>query len=63
MVSNGEIYHLAFNISDELLRKGFQPSRVAIRDHLKELNKQDLPREEMEKRAKEWAIETYTKKS
>jgi hypothetical protein len=55
MLSNGEIYHLSFNVHDEYLRKGFQVPIVELRDYLKELNKQEIPEPELEEKAREWA--------
>ncbi len=62
MASNGEIYHLAFNIHDELMKKGMQVTTVEIRDYLTELNKQDMPLADMEKKAREAAMEMHNKK-
>ncbi len=62
MASNGEIYHLAFNLHDELMKKGIQVTTVEIRDYLTELNKQDMSLEDMEKKAREAAMEIHNKK-
>ena len=62
MLSNGEIYHLAFNIHDELMKKGIQVTTVEIRDYLKELNEQGMSLADMEKKAREAAIEIHNKK-
>ena len=62
MASNGEIYHLAFNLHDELMKKGMQVTTVEIRDYLKELNTQGMSLAEMEKKAREVAIEIHDKK-
>ena len=55
MLSNGEIYHMAFSLHEEFLRKGFQVGIIELRDHLKELNKQDTPKPELEEKARQWA--------
>ncbi len=57
MLSNGEIYHMAFNLHDEFLKKGIQVPVVELRDHLKELNEKDLSKPELEEKAREWARE------
>lgn len=59
MLSNGEIYHLAFSLHEEFLKKRRQVPLVGLRDYLKELNKQGLTKPEMEERAREWAREKY----
>lgn len=61
MVSNGEIYHLAFQVNEELIKQGKHPSVVEIRDYLKELNKQGLSLEDMKNKAVEMAREKYKK--
>jgi hypothetical protein len=61
MLSNGEIYHLAFRLHEEFLRKGYQVGLVELRDYLKELNKQDLPKPEIEDKARRWAEEKRKK--
>jgi hypothetical protein len=61
MLSNGEIYHMAFRLWEEVLRGRGQLSVVELRDHLKELNRQDLPKEQLEAKAREW-IREKTKK-
>ncbi len=62
MASNGEIYHLAFNLHDELMKKGMQVTTVEIRDYLTELNTQGMSLAEMEKKAREAAMEIHDKK-
>jgi dihydroxyacetone kinase len=62
MASNGEIYHMAFNLHDELMKKGMQVTTVEIRDYLTELNTQGMSLAEMEKKAREAAIEIHDKK-
>jgi hypothetical protein len=57
MLSNGEIYHMAFRLREEFLKKGYQAGLVELRDYLKELNKRDMPKQEMEEKAREWAEE------
>ncbi len=57
MLSNGEIYHMAFKLWEEMSREHWQLSVVELRDHLKELNKQDLSKEELEAKAREWIKE------
>jgi len=54
MLSNGEIYHMAFRLWEEVVRERKQLSVVELRDYLKELNEQDLSKEEIEKKAREW---------
>jgi|GEM_PF-5710927 len=54
MLSNGEIYHLAFSIREEYMKKGGQVPVVELRDYLKELNAKDMPKREMEEKAREW---------
>ena len=54
MLSNGEIYHMAFQLWEEVIREHKQLSVVELRDYLKELNKQDLSKEEIEKKARDW---------
>ncbi len=54
MLSNGEIYHMAFQLWEETVRERWQLSVVELRDHIKELNKQDLSKEQIEKKAREW---------
>jgi len=54
MLSNGEIYHMAFRLWEETLREHKQVSVVELRDYLKELNKQDLSKQDMENKAREW---------
>lgn len=61
MLSNGEIYHLAFRLHEEFLRKGYQVGLVELRDHLRELNKRDMPKPDMEEKAREWAEEKKKK--
>lgn len=61
MLSNGEIYHMAFNLHDEFLKKGIQVPVVVLRDHLKELNKKDLGKPELEEKAREWIREKIKK--
>ncbi len=62
MASNGEIYHLAFNLHDELMKKGMQVTTVEIRDYLTELNTQGMSLAEMEKKVREAAMEIHDKK-
>jgi hypothetical protein len=62
MASNGEIYHLAFNLHDELMKKDIQVTTVELRDCLKELNKQGMSLADMEKKAREAAMEIHNKK-
>jgi hypothetical protein len=62
MASNGEIYHLAFNLHDELMKKGIQVTTVEMRDYLKELNGQGMSLADMEKKAREAAMEIHNKK-
>jgi hypothetical protein len=57
MLSNGEIYHMAFQLWEDVHREHKQLSVVALRDHLKELNKQDLSKEQIEAKAREWIRE------
>ena len=57
MLSNGEIYHIAFRLWEEVLRKHGQLSVVELRAYLKELNKQDLSKEKIEEKAREWMKE------
>ena len=54
MLSNGEIYHMAFRLWEEVVREHKQLSVVELRDYLKELNKQDLSKQDMESKAREW---------
>jgi hypothetical protein len=61
MLSNGEIYHLAFGIRDGYMKKGIQVPVVALRDYLKELNAKDMPKPEMEEKAREWVKEKMKK--
>jgi hypothetical protein len=62
MASNGEIYHLAFDLHDELMKKGMKVTTVEIRDYLKELNAQGISLADMEKKAREAAVEIHNKK-
>jgi dihydroxyacetone kinase len=62
MASNGEIYHLAFNLHDELMKKGMQVTTVEIRDYLTDLNTQGMSLADMEKKAREAAMEIHDKK-
>jgi dihydroxyacetone kinase len=62
MASNGEIYHLAFDLHDELMKKGMQVTTVEIRDYLTDLNAQGMSLADMEKKAREAAIEIHDKK-
>lgn len=57
MLSNGEIYHMAFRLWEEVVREHKQLPVVELRDHLKELNKQNLSKEQMEEKAREWIKE------
>ncbi|BAI60670.1 hypothetical protein MCP_0598 [Methanocella paludicola SANAE] len=57
MLSNGEIYHMAFRLWEEVIKKHKQLSVVELRDHLKELNRQDMPQEQLEEKAREWIKE------
>jgi hypothetical protein len=57
MLSNGEIYHMAFILWEEMFRQGKQVSVVALRDHLKEINGQGLSKQEMEEKARQWIKE------
>jgi hypothetical protein len=61
MLSNGEIYHMAFNLWEETLKKGAQLSVVELRDHLKELNTRDLSKQEIETKARDWIMEKTKK--
>jgi hypothetical protein len=61
MLSNGEIYHMAFRLWDEVIRRNKQLSVVELRDYIKELNQQDMPKEQLEEKAREW-IREKTKK-
>jgi len=61
MPSNGEIYHMAFRLWEEVLREHKQLSVVELRDYLKELNKQGLSKEQMEEEGREWAKEKTKK--
>ncbi len=54
MLSNGEIYHMAFRLWEEVVREHKQLSVVELRDYLRELNKQGLSKEQMEEKAREW---------
>ena len=54
MASNGEIYHLALDLHDEMMRKGIQVSTVELRDYLREQNKEGMSKQELEKIAREW---------
>jgi hypothetical protein len=62
MASNGEIYHLAFKIRNELLKNGIQMPLIEIRDALKGMNEKNIPFEEMEKKLIEISKEKYVKK-
>ena len=57
MLSNGEIYHMAFMLWEEVVREHKQLSVVDLRNYLKELNKQDLSKGQMEEKAREWIKE------
>jgi hypothetical protein len=57
MLSNGEIYHMAFKLWEEAVREHRQLSVVELRNYMKELNKQELSKQEMEERAREWIKE------
>jgi hypothetical protein len=61
MLSNGEIYHMAFKLQEEFLRKGSRIGLVELRNYLKQLNKQDMSKPEMEEKAREWADEKKKK--
>jgi hypothetical protein len=61
MASNGEIYHLAFNLHDEMMKKGMQVTTVEIRDYLKEQNKEGATKQELEAKAREWLNEKIKK--
>lgn len=61
MLSNGEIYHLAFKLHEEFIKNGMQVSVVQLRDHLRELNRQGLGKPELEEKAREWAKEKKKK--
>ena len=61
MASNGEIYHLAFNLHDEMMKKGMQVITVEIRDYLKEINKEATTKQELEAKAREWLNEKIKK--
>lgn len=61
MLSNGEIYHMAFRLWEEVLKRHEQLSVVELRDYIKELNRQDTPKEQLEEKAREW-IREKTKK-
>ncbi len=57
MLSNGEIYHMAFQLWEDVHRERKQLSVVELRNYLKELNKQDMPKEQLEAKAREWINE------
>ncbi|HTY90261.1 MAG TPA: hypothetical protein VMC84_03715 [Methanocella sp.] len=57
MLSNGEIYHMAFKLWEEVVREHKQLSVFELRSYLKELNTQDLPKEQIEEKAREWIKE------
>jgi hypothetical protein len=57
MMSNGEIYHMAFRLWEEVVREHKQLSVVELRDYLKELNKRDISKQDMENKAREWIKE------
>jgi len=61
MLSNGEIYHLAFSIREGFMKKGVQVPVVELRDYLKELNAKDMPKPEMEEKGREWVIQKTKK--
>ncbi len=61
MLSNGEIYHMAFQLWEDVLKGHGQLSVVELRDHLKELNREGLSKEQLEEKAREW-IKEKTKK-
>lgn len=62
MLSNGEIYHMAFRLWEETIRERWQLSLVELRDYLKVLNKQDLSKQDMEAKAREWIKEKIKSK-
>jgi len=57
MLSNGEIYHMAFKLWEEVVREHKQLSVFELRSYLKELNTQDLSKEQIEEKAREWIKE------
>lgn len=61
MASNGEIYHLAFDLHDELMKKGVQVTVVELRDYMKEQNKEGATKQELEAKAREWLNEKIKK--
>lgn len=61
MLSNGEIYHMAFRLWEDAVRERWQLSVVELRNYLKELNKQDLSKQDMEAKAREWIKEKIVK--
>jgi hypothetical protein len=61
MLSNGEIYHMAFRLWEEVIREHGQLSVVELRDYLKELNTKGLPKAQMEEKGREWAKEKTKK--
>jgi len=52
---------MAFKLQEEFLRKGSRIGLVELRDYLKQLNKQDMSKPEMEEKAREWADEKKKK--
>lgn len=61
MLSNGEVYHMAFQLWEETVKKGAQLSVVELRDYLKGINQKDLSKQEMEAQAREWIKEKLKK--
>ncbi len=61
MISNGEIYHLAFNLHHDYLKKGMQVPIVELRDYLKGLNKGEITKAELEEKGREWANQKAVK--
>jgi hypothetical protein len=57
MMSNGEIYHMAFRLWEEVVREHKQLPVVELRDYLKDLNKRDISKQDMENKAREWIKE------
>ena len=54
---------MAFRIWDEYVKKGKQLSVVELRDRIKELNQQNLEKQELEEKAREWAKEKNEKRA
>jgi hypothetical protein len=61
MLSNGEIYHMAFKLWEVVVREHGQLSVVELRDYLKEMNRQGLSKEQMEEKGREWIKEKAKK--